>query len=103
MPILCFARALLRQIYPALLLVCTGSGCFAQLPSNKLAPQHPLLVGYFPQWGLYNQPMYLAKDLITPRGTLLLDQINYAQGFVIDGHCSVADPHADLQYSFAAT
>ena len=32
----------------------------------------------------------------------MLDQINYAQGFVTGGHCSVADPNADLNYRFSA-
>src|SRR5262249_21408876 len=32
----------------------------------------------------------------------LVDQINYAQGFVTNGRCSVADPNADLNFSFTA-
>jgi chitinase len=66
------------------------------------APQRPLLVGYFPQWGLYNQPQYLVKNLISGTETPLVDQINYAQGFVTNGHCSIADPNADLNYTFTA-
>jgi chitinase len=62
----------------------------------------PVLVGYFPQWGLYSQPQYLVKDIATSNGTLL-DQLNYAQGFVTGGHCSVADPNADLNYTFTAS
>src|SRR5215472_17712424 len=58
--------------------------------------EKPLLVGYFPQWGIYNDPQYLVKNLISSGGRPLVDQINYAQGFVTDGHCSVADPNADL-------
>ncbi len=82
--------------------LCLPTYLKAQTTISGVQPPHPLLIGYFPQWGLYNQPMYLAKDLITPQGTLLLDQINYAQGFVTEGHCSVADPHADLNYTFSA-
>lgn len=56
----------------------------------------PLLVGYFPQWGLYyDQPFYV-KNLVTNGSAKRLDQINYAQGFVTNGRCSVADPNADL-------
>jgi chitinase len=33
----------------------------------------------------------------------MLDQINYAQGFVSNAHCSIADPNADLNYMFSAT
>jgi len=61
----------------------------------------PALIGYFPQWGIYNQPQYLVKNLATGT-TPLVDQINYAQGFVTNGHCSIADPNADLNYTFTA-
>lgn len=69
-----------------------------------MAPaQHPLLVGYFPQWGIYDDQPYLIKDLISPgRKAPLVDQINYAQGFVTNGRCSIADPNADLNYRFTA-
>jgi chitinase len=70
-------------------------------PRSATSPHAPVLVGYFPQWGLYSQPQYLVKDIATSKGTLL-DQVNYAQGFVTGGHCSVADPNADLNYTFSA-
>ncbi len=66
------------------------------LHHSRKHPPHPLLVGYFPQWGLYYDQPYYVKDLLINRGAGLLDQINYAQGFVTSGHCSVADPKADL-------
>ncbi len=62
----------------------------------------PLLTGYFPQWGLYNEPQYTVKSLVDIGGAAMLDQMNYAQGFVTGGHCSIADPNADLQYTFTA-
>ena len=62
--------------------------------------QHPLLTGYFPQWGLYNTPQYTVKNLAENAG--MLDQINYAQGFVTGGRCSIADANADTNYSFSA-
>lgn len=64
--------------------------------------QKRILVGYFPQWGLYNETPYTVKDLVESGGARMLDQINYAQGFVTNGHCSVADPNADLNYTFTA-
>ena len=73
-----------------------------QNPPVTSAPQHPLLVGYFPQWGLYNDHPYLVKNLIAGTKTPLVDQINYAQGFVTNGRCSIADPNADLNYTFTA-
>ena len=66
------------------------------------APEHPLLVGYFPQWGLYQDHPYRVKDLILNGGAKMLDQINYAQGFVTNRRCSVADPNADLGTAWTA-
>ena len=75
----------------------------AQSASHVAPRQHaPSLVGYFPQWGLYNQPQYLVRNLIAGDAPLV-DQINYAQGFVTNGHCSIADPNADLNYTFTAS
>ena len=51
-----------------------------------------MLVGYFPQWGLYYEQPYYVKHLVDNGSAALLDQINYAQGFVSNGKCSVADP-----------
>jgi chitinase len=65
-------------------------------------PSHPLLVGYFPQWGLYYDQPYYVKQLVDNGSAALLDQINYAQGFVSGGKCSVADPKADLNTIYTA-
>lgn len=67
--------------------------------AQSQAPR-PLLTGYFPQWGLYASPQYTVKNVADKAGKL--DQINYAQGFVTGGHCSVADPNADTNYTFSA-
>ncbi len=69
---------------------------------SSTVPRHPVTVGYFPQWGIYNDPPYYVKDLVRNGGVRMLDQINYAQGFVTGGRCSVADPHADLELTFSA-
>jgi chitinase len=63
---------------------------------------HRMLVGYFPQWGLYGDSPYTVKALVDSRGAAMLDQVNYAQGFVTNGRCSIADPNADINYSFSA-
>ncbi len=73
------------------------------LPLLAAATPHPLLIGYFPQWGLYSQPAYLVKNLVTSHSAAMLDQVNYAQGFVTNGRCSVADPNADLNHLYSAT
>jgi len=61
-----------------------------------------VVVGYFPQWGLYYPEPYYVKTLITNGSAARLDQINYAQGSVNGGRCSLADPHADLNAFFTA-
>ena len=63
---------------------------------------HPKLVGYFPQWGMYETPAYTVNRLSRSGAAARLDQVNYAQGFVTGGRCSVADPHADMDFSFKA-
>ena len=83
--------------------ICVPFACLVLLVSaTVLAQSAPKLVGYFPQWGLYNQPSYLVRDLVTSGGASLLDQLNYAQGFVTNGHCSIADPNADLNTTFTS-
>ena len=90
------------------LLRVTVTGLIALLPSVYLNGQTPVstarqrLIGYFPQWGLYDEPQYLVKNLVSSHAADLLDQLNYAQGFVTDGRCSIADPHADLNVTFRA-
>src|SRR5580698_2174637 len=75
---------------------------FTQPRHGGQSQQHPLLVGYFPQWGLYYDEPYYVKNLVTNGGAGMLDQINYAQGFVTGGHCSVADPNADLNTAYTS-
>ncbi len=83
--------------------LCGGqqiSGPRPGVASSTLPPSRPLLVGYFPQWGVYQG--YYVRNLVQSGGAGLLDQINYAQGFVTGGRCSVADPNADLNLAFTA-
>ena len=82
---------------------------FATLVTLRAAPtvasqpaNHPLVVAYFPQWGVESQPQYFVKNLAANGSAALLDQVNYAQAAVSDSHCSMADPKADLNYAFTA-
>jgi chitinase len=70
--------------------------------SNKAEGRRSLLVGYFPQWGVYGSPRYLVKNLVTSGAAGLLNQLNYAQGAVVDDRCAIADANADVNMSFAA-
>lgn len=59
------------------------------------------IVGYFPQWGIYNR-RYVPLDLIRSGAMRTLTQIDYAQGNIKDNACIVADPQADLNIAFKA-
>jgi chitinase len=90
---------MLRFLSPLLVL------CFLSPFANAFvadSASRPLLVGYFPQWGIYNNPPYYVKDLVTSGSAPLLDQLNYAQGFIVNAHCAVADPNADLNLIYTA-
>ncbi len=64
------------------------------------SPSRPLLVGYFPQWGVYNQ--YFVENLIASGAAPLLDQIDYSQGVIRDNRCAIADLNADLSFVHTA-
>ena len=81
----------------AILLPCF-TPCCAQNPDSQTP--FPLLVGYFPQWGLHLAQPFYVKVLVTNKSAEWLDQINYAQGSVRNGRCSLADPDADLSARF---
>ena len=91
------APAFFRLFYLATALLISATATFAQFSSPK-----PLLVGYFGQWGLYNDPPSTLKSLAANRKAAMLDQLNYAQAFVTGGHCSIADRNADLDHAFGA-
>lgn len=64
--------------------------------SARHYPRHHLLVGYFPQWGLYDPQPYYVKALATNGSAAKLSQINFANASVQNGQCSLSDPNADL-------
>jgi chitinase len=45
---------------------------------------------------------FYLKDLISQGAATILDQINYSQANIANNRCIVADPVADLTYSFSA-
>jgi len=74
------------------------------IPPSLLAasekPPRPLLVGYYPQWGVYGQ--YFVKNLVTSGAGELLDQIDYSQGVIKNNACAIGDPNADLSFVHTA-
>ncbi len=73
--------------------------CFLAFTSHA---EKPILVGYLPQWGLYQSPPWSARALVTSASARLLDQIDYSQAFIVDGRCAVADPNADIEHAYTA-
>ncbi len=65
------------------------------------APEKEAIVGYFPQWGIYER-RYVPLDLIKSGAIKSLTQIDYAQGNIKDNACIVADPAADINFAFKA-
>ena len=92
----------LLVILLALALVQTPRARGFGLPSLRVHATHPIVVGYFPQWGIYYKQPYYVKTLVTNGSAKRLDQINYSQGSVGGGRCSLADPNADLNTAFTA-
>jgi chitinase len=90
-----------RFSFSSLLVLCVLLPWMGLSGAAEESPK-PLLVGYFPQWGIYNDPPYYVKDLITSGSAPLLDQLNYAQGFIVNARCAVADPNADLNLTYTA-
>lgn len=80
------------------------SVCFVTFPveaDETSAAQAPIVVGYFTQGGLHRG--FFVKNLVSQGDMEILDQINYSQGHVDqDSQCAIADPNADLNYSFSA-
>ncbi len=65
-----------------------------------MTTSRPLVVGYFR--GDNMRRHFFVKQLISRGAAPILDQINYSQAHIVDNRCAVADPIADLTYSFAA-
>jgi len=67
---------------------------------DEAAPQHPIVVGYFPQWGIRQK--FFVKSLLVPGGDPMIDQIDYSQAHIEGNQCVIADRDADLNYTFSA-
>lgn len=91
---------LLNWIIICFIILCIPAAALEAQQRSDSNAQHRILVGYFPQWGLYNETPYTVKSFTASGGGKLVDELNYAQGFVTGGHCSIADPNADLNYTF---
>ena len=81
----------------------TVSFCFYALLSTaqeNVAAEHPLVVGYFRD-GIACASNSSSR-ICSRKARSILDQINYSQGNIAGSQCVIADPNADLNYSFSA-
>jgi chitinase len=65
-------------------------------PETTSAVSHKL-VGYYPQWGVYDAPPYNVKNVITSGSATLLTQLIYAFANIVDNKCASYDTWADYQ------
>lgn len=96
----------LRSTFATVLLLSAFTQTFSQpalapARTSKGTEAPPQIVGYFPQWGIYER-RYVPVDLIHSGALQTLTQIDYAQGNIKDNACVVADPQADLNIAFKA-
>jgi hypothetical protein len=70
----------------------------AEVSHRRVPPG--LVVAYFGQWSLENDPPFYLKSLVTNGSAALLNQLNYSQSAVKGGRCSIADPKADLNTAY---
>jgi chitinase len=78
----------------AVFLLCPGA--HAAGPQIRPYRARPLVVGYFPGWGQSYAEPFNVKNMMANHSVRLLDQINYSQGSVTGGRCSVANRKSDL-------
>lgn len=69
------------------------------VPKTAAAPT-PKVVGYFPQWGVYNG--FFLKNLVTSGSAPLLTQVDYAFAEMSNNQCVSVDAWADFQKPLTA-
>lgn len=74
----------------------------AGMPGAPWRWHRPLVVGYFLGSGVRNTPPFTARSLVRSGVAARLDQLNYSEGAVTGGRCSVADPASELRLVFRA-
>ncbi len=96
-----FFRKALPAFLIALLALSGSRNCAYGFPFPA-KHRRPQLVGYFTDSGLYGRTPFFVKDLVTSGSAARLTQIDYSAASVEGGHCSLAEPVADLLARYAA-
>jgi chitinase len=60
------------------------------------------VVGYFPQWGIYEPTPYYVKNIVTSGSAAKLTHVIYAFAGFANNQCASSDPGADYKDVFAA-
>jgi chitinase len=87
-------RPLLFLIFLCLFVACEPLS-FAAGPPLKV-------VGYYPQWGMFNTPAYNVKNLITSGTAPLLTHLIYAFSDIQNNACATGDDWADYRQPLPA-
>lgn len=87
----------------AIACVCTLSAAQnpPRLTGAKMAPPYKV-VGYYPQWGMFNTPAYNVKNLITSGTAPLLTHLIYAFANIENDQCATYDDWADYRQPLPA-
>jgi len=68
----------------------------------QTSPAKPKVVGYFPQWGMFNTPAYNVRNLITSGTAPLLTHLIYAFSDIENNRCATYDDWADYRQPLPA-
>jgi chitinase len=89
-------KALCRRSPLLLFVICFSMPrCFAATPPFKV-------VGYYPQWGMFNTPAYNVKNLVTSGTAPLLTHLIYAFSDIENNRCATYDDWADYRQPLPA-
>jgi chitinase len=89
--------ALALCAFPTLAQVQDEAGSIQAVTEAATAPSYKV-VGYYPQWGIYDTPSaYNVKNVVTSGSAPLLTHLIYAFAVIQDNKCVSADTWADYQ------
>lgn len=94
-------RAVVSALFVTVIALSAGEPRAHGLPF-PLRHRRPVLVGYFTDSSLYDATPFFVKNLVTNGDAARLSQIDYSAADVSGGHCSLADPLADLLTPYSA-
>jgi chitinase len=94
----------MRVAYRLIVLFVVACICLAQSPRSFAAGNSTpfKVVGYYPQWGMFNTPAYNVKNLVTSGTATLLTHLIYAFSDIENNRCATYDDWADYRQPLPA-